>query len=331
MASRTRAPNAPRASILSKTAQPETFSTAPVVNSMGMRRVPEPMGDAERKTYGSQLLIPVGYSNQVFAMSGPLSTCITDPTKIEGFFPAHEALKPIGCSKKAKDDTEDPAKEKIDLRFFNRGVRAFRSSPSLTPEYTAWLNKMEECQASIWKGMGIYDLVMLSKTGLNYCPDMLVASLLFWDYTHYTFHLPCGMVTPTLFDVAAITGLRPTGDYFDPEEMSEDQIGFSATKPTYTTYTNHYHDKSTDVVTDVEHITFLALWLSRFVFCMKSLQVTKKMVTLATQLHHGQNICLDELILANLYESISNGATQLKVIKNRASLLLAGPFWLLQL
>ena len=55
------------------------------------------------------------------------------------------------------------------------------------------------------------------------------------------------------------------------------------------------------------------------------------MVTLATQLHHGQNICLAELILANLYESISSGAAQLKVIENRSSLLLAGSFWLLQL
>ena len=56
----------------------------------------------------------------------------------------------------------------------------------------------------------------------------------FWDNTHFTFHLPCGMVTPTLFDIAAITGLRPTGDYFDPEDLSEDTIGFSATKPKYT-------------------------------------------------------------------------------------------------
>ena len=62
-----------------------------------------------------------------------------------------------------------------------------------------------------------------------------------------------------------------------------------------------------------------------------SLQVTKKILTLATQLHHGYNCCLDELILANLYESISNGVTQLKVIGNRASLLLSGPFWLLQI
>ena len=108
------------------------------------------------------------------------------------------------------------------------------------------------------------------------------------------------MVTPTLFDIAAITGLRPTGDYFDPEDMAEDTIGFSATKPTYTTFINHFHDKSNNIVSEVEHIALLALWLSHFVFCTKSLQVTKKMLTLATQLYHGHNLCLAELILANL-------------------------------
>ena len=102
---------------------------------------------------------------------------------------------------------------------------------------------MEQVQAQIWKDMGIYDLIMLSKTGLAYCPLMLVASQYFWDITHFTFHLPCGMVTPTLFDIAVITGLRPTSDYLDPEDLSEDPIGFSAMNPTYTVFINHFHDK----------------------------------------------------------------------------------------
>ena len=102
---------------------------------------------------------------------------------------------------------------------------------------------MEQAQDQIWKYMGIYALIMLSKTGLAYCPLMLVASQYFWDITHFTFHLPCGMVTPTLFNIAAITGLRPTGDYFDPEDLSEVPIGFSATKPPYTVFINHCHDK----------------------------------------------------------------------------------------
>ena len=117
------------------------------------------------------------------------------------------------------------------------------------------------------------------------------------------------MMTPTLFNIAAITGLRPTGDYFDPEDLYEDVIGFAATKPTYTTFINHFHDKSSSTVSEVEHIAFLAMWLSRFVFCTKSLQVPKKMLTLATQLHQGYPLYLAELILANLYESISNGVT----------------------
>ena len=130
----------------------------------------------------------------------------------------------------------------------NKRNKIFRSCPSLTSEYSEWLVKMEAAQSQIWEDMGIYDLVMLSKTGLAYCPLMLVSSLYFWDNTHYTFHLPCGMVTPTLFDIAAIIGLRPTGYYFDPDDMSEDTIGFSATKPTYTTFINHFHDKSNDDV-----------------------------------------------------------------------------------
>ena len=154
MASGSRSSNVPSSNTPSKTAQPKIFSTVPTVNSKGMRRVPEPLGTAERETYSSQLLIPVGYSNQVFAMSGPLSACIADPTKIKSFFPVLEALKPVGCSKKATDDNEDPAKEKIDLRFFNRGVRAFRSSPSLTPDYNDWLDKMEKARLGVGRTWG---------------------------------------------------------------------------------------------------------------------------------------------------------------------------------
>lgn len=95
----------------------------------------------------------------------------------------------------------------------NNGFRVFRVTPSFKDptDYINWLNKIEKAKAQTWKDMGIYDLIMLSKVGLEYSPSLLVYSLYFWDNTHYTFHLPCGMVTSTLFEVAAITGLKPTG------------------------------------------------------------------------------------------------------------------------
>lgn len=172
---------------------------------------------------------------------------------------------------------------------------------------------------------------MLSKLDLDYNTPMLISSLYFWDNTHYTFHLPCGMVAPTLFDMAAITGLKPIGHTYDPDINSIDTISYSTTRAAYSTHIAHYHDKDTEVVSDVEHIDFLALWLSHSVFCSKSLQVSKKYLTLANQLHVGHDICLSEMILASLYESLSDGVAQLKNLGDKGNLLLSGPFWLLQL
>lgn len=93
----------------------------------------------------------------------------------------------------------------------------------------------------------------------------------------------------------------------------------------------HYHDKDTDTISDVEHIAFLALWFSHSVSCSKSLQVAKKYLTLANQLHVGHDICLSEMILESLYESLSDGVAQLKNLGDQGNLLLYGPFWLLQL
>lgn len=139
------------------------------------------------------------------------------------------------------------------------------------------------------------------------------------------------MITPTLFDLAAITGLKPNGHTYDPDIDFEDTIAFSTSRAAYSTHITHYHDKDTKIVSDVEHIAFLTLWLSHSVFCSKSLQVAKKYLTLANQLHAGCDVCLIEMIIASLYKSLSDGVTQLKKLGGKGNLLLPGPFWLLQL
>lgn len=115
------------------------------------------------------------------------------------------------------------------------------------------------------------------------------------------------MATPTLFDLSAIIGLKPTRHTYDPEIDVVDTITFSTSWAAYSTHIAHYHDKDIDTVSNVEHIAFLALRLSHSVFCSKSLQVAKKYLTLANQLHVGHDICLSEMILASLYDSLSDG------------------------
>ena len=171
-------PNNPQPKNANKVQKPpEIFSINPPSSSTN-RYIIEPMGEG-REAYDSQLLIPVRYGGKMYAMSGPLSSCAENPLKNGAFFPTHPRLKPIGCAKKPRADAEDatPANQQhpqttddINLQFMNKRNQIFRSSPNFSSEYSEWLNKMERVQASVWKEMGIYDLVMLSKTGLPYCP-----------------------------------------------------------------------------------------------------------------------------------------------------------------
>ncbi|XP_050889061.1 uncharacterized protein LOC127094246 [Lathyrus oleraceus] len=78
---------------------------------------------------------------------------------------------------------------------------------------------------------------------------MLLTSLYFWDNTYNTFHLPCGMVTPTLFDAAAIVGLHPNGIDFDPTVLNEDTIAFETSLAPYSLFMSYYHDKTVRIPT----------------------------------------------------------------------------------
>lgn len=108
------------------------------------------------------------------------------------------------------------------------------------------------------------------------------------------------MLTPTLFDVAAIIGLRPIGDAFNPNYMTKNTIGFDGSRPTFTLYISDHHNKDTKEVSDEEHIAFLSLWLSWCVFCSKSLQVENKLFTMANQLHVGHKLCISQMVLGCL-------------------------------
>ena len=140
---------------------------------------------------------------------------------------------------------------------------------------------------------------------------MLMDPLYFWDSTYNYSHLSCEMITPTFFDVASITGLPPTRETFDPYQQEENTIDFKVKNVAFTKYISLYHAQG-DEVSDVEHIAFLARWLSRCIFWYKSLQVSKRFLTVANQLHSGRRICLSELTLTGLYESLKSATSKLK-------------------
>src|SRR3954462_7096853 len=109
-----------------------------------------------------------------------------------------------------------------------------------------------------------------------------------------------------------------------------DTIQFNEAKVTYSAFIQRYHVQTTTYVTYEEHIAFLALWLSRWVFCSRSIQVAKRYLCMANQINAGKKLNLSQLILGFLYENLSEATDLVKNYKT-GSLLFAGPFWLLQL
>ncbi|MCI25135.1 hypothetical protein A2U01_0046324, partial [Trifolium medium] len=109
------------------------------------------------------------------------------------------------------------------------------------------------------------------------------ATMYFFEKSTNTFQFKCGMMTPTLLDVAAITGLRPLGEDYDPANASGN-IPFTYSENTFSEYIAENKGKDNEEVSDVEHIAFLTLWLSHYIFCSKSLQIAKMFIPMATQL-----------------------------------------------
>lgn len=82
-----------------------------------------------------------------------------------------------------------------------------RSSPSVndTLIYLKWLEKVETQKSHICRKLGIFNLIQLSKTMLEYDENLILAAMYFWESSTNTMQLKCGMLTPTFLDMATIT------------------------------------------------------------------------------------------------------------------------------
>ncbi|AES69921.1 hypothetical protein MTR_3g040010 [Medicago truncatula] len=106
---------------------------------------------------------------------------------------------------------------------------------------------------------------------------MLLVALHFLDTSTNNLHLKCGMLTPTLLDVA---------------DSCELDITFDFKRGTFGNYIIDHYNTDTEEVSNEKHIAFLTFRLSMYVFCSRSIQVAKHYKTLAYQLHEGKQVCV---------------------------------------
>ncbi|KAH1212112.1 hypothetical protein GmHk_14G040383 [Glycine max] len=291
------------------------------VRTDGEKVVPEPHGDAEQtEAWESEVMIPFAVERTVYAFGGPLPDQESLSSAMNKVFPCYPT-----CEPRIFDS------EPYNFNCLSKPHKLFRSAPSIAHrDYLPWLDRVEQAYEDFWKTYGIFDLIQFSRSGPEYRPEMLIAAMHFFESSTNTFQFKCGMMTPTLLDVAALTGLRPSGETYDPTNSS-DNIKLVYKENTFSKYIAEHKGPVEEEVSDEEHVAFLTLWLSHYVFYTKSLQVAKRFIPMALQIHEGQNFGFGRLLLAVLYESLGEACDDLKKSKDGSSFLVSGPMWLLQL
>ncbi|WJX53648.1 hypothetical protein P8452_39620 [Trifolium repens] len=292
-----------------------------VLNKLPPNTVPEPVMNTERrKIWENQVMFPYTVADRTYAFGGPLPNAKSKTTAILNIFPVHGPCKPRAF-------IDSP----YNFNFIKPPNKVFRSAPYYgNEEYIKWMDRVQVGYGDFWKDSGIFELLKLSRVGPKYHQEMLVTALHFFESSTNTFHFECGMMTPTLFDVAAITGFSPLGETYDLTKTGT-SIEFAPKEKTFQKYIQENHAVGEEEVFDVEHVTFLTLWLSHYIFCSKSLQVAKHFIPMAIQLHEGRQFGLGRLILGCLFASMQLASENLKKTGDGSTFLAAGPFWLLQL
>ncbi|RYR09977.1 hypothetical protein Ahy_B05g078422 [Arachis hypogaea] len=184
---------------------------------------------------------------------------------------------------------------------------------------------------TLWKEIGIYDLIQLSKNSYTVNSELMGGALYFWDETSHTFHTPYGMITPTLLDVAAITGLPPLGEEILTTTRSTTRVEYAIdiSSTTYQSFILNNKGQDGEPVFDNEHIAFLLYWLSGIIFCARSIQVEVTYLPSAIMLAEGKRLCLAKLFLTRLYLTL-DWITALMREKKRITNV-DGPVWFFQL
>ncbi|MCH82814.1 hypothetical protein A2U01_0003626, partial [Trifolium medium] len=240
-------------------------------------------------------MIPFSVNDTIYAYGGSFPDKKALSKEVMEIFPCYETYEP-------RVFESDP----YNFVFLKSVKNLFRSAPyAANKHYLPWVGPL-------------------------YYPEMLLAAMHFFEKSTNTFQFKAGMMTPTLLDVASITGLRPLGENYDPTNSSGN-IPFTYKENTFSKYIDENKGKDNEEVSDVEHIAFLTFWLSHYVFCSRSLQIARMFIPMATQIHEGRQFGLGKLLLAALYDSIGNACDDLKKAKDGSPFLVAGPIWLLQL
>lgn len=186
------------------------------------------------------------------------------------------------------------------------------------PKWKEWVDRLKPLFEHTWKKAGILDAVICSTYEIRRHPSVFFALLLYWCPDTNTFAFPWSEVTLTLEDVMVLGGFPVDGEPVRTKnplsgengemltKMIAERKGFnklSSKKASHYEWIKHYMEVGR--ADELEHVAFLSLWLSRFVFpTHPGKTVSELMFPIAIRLSQGTRIALGPAVLASIYRDL---------------------------
>ncbi|XP_020589085.1 uncharacterized protein LOC110030624 [Phalaenopsis equestris] len=267
----------------------------------------------------------------------------SEPYKRSGYF-----LNPISTNAhETQESLSSPPQCTITLAPCATSTVHFKGWACPQRQWGKWVEKLQPIYEDLWKKAGIFNAIKSSTYKIRREPSSILGAAAFWCEATNTFLLPWSEATITLEDVMILGGFPVMGEPLKKREPFEGDLQelekamivehrkFNKTKwrkADQTLWTRQFMEREGD---ELEHIGFLSLWLSRYVFPRHPDGIVGQyVIPIAVRLSRGVRISIATAVLASLYRDLRilkdylhrNGGGE-----EAAQLVLWAPFSILQM
>ena len=193
------------------------------------------------------------------------------------------------------------------LNFQTFETKALNTWPVVSKDWKRWYHRInsEPGRKEILDKTGLNHVLSLLRMGIPQNPKLIQAALVFWDPLFNCFRFNCGLMGPTVLDVAHITGLPVHGVQFDvtrdikpPWDFSTSDLkewGFEAFLAT--------EAKKKGEVEDPEFFSFIIFSLCKLVLCHSGKRIMAECIPLAYAIFKGERFDFASYFLGHVYNS----------------------------
>ncbi|KAM3396246.1 hypothetical protein P3S68_005252 [Capsicum galapagoense] len=178
--------------------------------------------------------------------------------------------------------------------------------------WSKWVDKLKPLYQDTWKKAGIFEAILASTFKIHLHNDLIIALAERWCVETNTFIFPWGEGTVTLEDMVVLGGFSILGrNVLRPVKTKECVEMERSIRELYKVVSVYHHAwmeyfEGKSCSDHLEHVAFLTLWLSRFVFPPKGSQnVHQAVIPIAIHLSRGNSMALAPAVLASIYRDLN--------------------------